>query len=115
MNLCICVGMDTGVVQKESDDSQPNFMRFFAQEDQQKKVGRKQPIAGPQNISYYFPDIPEGMDLRDFVRDTHITTSPIYHPNLSLSLQLKTLTVQQLEEHMSDLDKYMDQELEALR
>ena len=60
--------MDTGVVQKESGgESQPNFMRFFAQEDQQKK-GRKQPMAGPQNIAYYFPDIPEGMELRDFVR-----------------------------------------------
>ena len=30
-------------------------------------------------------------------------------------LQLKMLTVQQLEEHMAELDKYMDQELEALR
>ena len=54
------------MVQKESGESQPNFMRFFAKEDQQKK-GRKQPMAGPQNISYFFPDIPEGMELRDFV------------------------------------------------
>ena len=60
--------MDTGEVRKEtSADNQPNFMRFFAREDQQKKAGRKQPMVGPQNISYYFPDIPEGMDLRDFV------------------------------------------------
>jgi hypothetical protein len=82
--------MDTGVVQKEPAP----FMKHFAQEEQQRKVGRKQPMAGPQNISYYFPDIPEGMDLRDF---------------------LKTLTVQQLEDHMAALDKFMDQELEALR
>lgn len=86
--------MDTGVVQKEASDSQPPFMKFFVQEEQQKKVGRKQPLQGAQNISYYFPDIPDGMDLREF---------------------LKTLNVQQLEEHMAALDKFMDQELEALR
>ena len=63
-----CAGMDTGVVQKkETNDSQPNFMKHFLKEDQQKKGGRKQPLQGPQNISYYFPDIPDGMDLRDFV------------------------------------------------
>lgn len=63
----LCVGMDTGVVQKEASDSQPPFMKFFVQEEQQKKVGRKQPLQGAQNISYYFPDIPDGMDLREFV------------------------------------------------
>ena len=68
-------GVDTGV-QKASGECQPNFMKFFAKEEQQKKAVRsKQPMTGPQNISYYFPDIPDGMDLRDFV-------------SLSLSLSL---------------------------
>lgn len=105
--------MDTGVVQKEASDSQPPFMKFFVQEDQQKKVGRKQPLHGAQNISYYFPDIPDGMDLRDFVSHSIFFPDPCVMAS-SLS-QLKTLNVQQLEEHMAALDKFMDQELEALR
>ena len=44
-------------------------MQHFDQkeEQQKKKVGRKQAPQGPHDISFYFPDIPEGMDFRDFV------------------------------------------------
>ena len=83
--MAVVAGVDTGVVQKDAGESQPNFMRFFAQEDQQKK-GRKQPMAGPQNISYYFPDIPEGMELRDFVS---LSISPhIFHTHTLSLLRL---------------------------
>lgn len=85
--------MDTGVVEKESSDYRPGFMQHFDKKEE-KKAGRKQPVQGPHDLSYYFPDIPEGMDFRDF---------------------LKTLTGQQLEEYMSALDKHMAQELESLR
>ena len=63
-----CSGVDTGVVDKESKEYRPGFMQHFDQkEEQQKKVGRKQAPQGPHDISFYFPDIPEGMDFRDFV------------------------------------------------
>ena len=63
--------MDTGVVDKEAKEQyRPGFMHHFDKKDenQKKKVGRKQVPQGPHDISYYFPDIPEGMDFRDFVR-----------------------------------------------
>ena len=70
------VGMDTGVVEKDSKaDYRPGFMDHFDKKDEQKKkVGRKQGPQGPHDISYYFPDIPDGMDFRDFV--SPFTTSP---------------------------------------
>ena len=51
---------------KDSKEYRPGFLQHFDQkeEQQKKKVGRKQ---GPHDISYYFPDIPEGVDFRDFV------------------------------------------------
>ena len=54
---------------KDSKEYRPGFMQHFDQkeEQQKKKVGRKQAPQGPHDISYYFPDIPEGMDFRDFV------------------------------------------------
>lgn len=68
--------MDTGVVEKDSKaDYRPGFMDHFDKKDEQKKkVGRKQGPQGPHDISYYFPDIPDGMDFRDFVSGH--TTSP---------------------------------------
>ena len=44
-----------------------------------------------------------------------VSSSVFFNPPFLPAPQLKTLTVQQLEEHMSELDKFMDQELEALR
>ncbi len=71
MCVCVCVllGMDTGVVEKEAkQEYRPGFMDHFDKKDEQKKkVGRKQGPQGPHDISYYFPDIPDGMDFRDFV------------------------------------------------
>ena len=61
--------MDTGVVEKESSDYRPGFMQHFDKKEE-KKAGRKQPVQGPHDLSYYFPDIPEGMDFRDFVSAT---------------------------------------------
>lgn len=63
--------MDTGVVEKDTKpDYRPGFMQHFDKKDEQKKkVGRKQGPQGPHDISYYFPDIPDGMDFRDFVSD----------------------------------------------
>ena len=68
--MCVCLGMDTGVVEKDAKpDYRPGFMQHFDKKDEQKKkVGRKQGPQGPHDISYYFPDIPDGMDFRDFVR-----------------------------------------------
>lgn len=87
--------MDTGVVEKDAKpDYRPGFMQHFDKKDEKKKVGRKQGPQGPHDISYYFPDIPDGMDFRDF---------------------LKTLTQPQLEEYIGALDRHMDQELESLR
>lgn len=61
------LGMDTGVVEKDTkSDYRPGFMQHFDKKDDKKKVGRKGP-QGPHDISYYFPDIPDGMDFRDFV------------------------------------------------
>lgn len=58
-------GVDTTDVEK---DSRPNFMQHFDKKDEhKKKIGKKQDPNGPHDISYYFPDIPEGMDFRDFV------------------------------------------------
>ena len=52
----------------ESKDSRPGFMQHFDKKDEnKKKIGKKQDPNGPHDISYYFPDIPEGMDFRDFV------------------------------------------------
>ena len=63
--------MDTGVVEKDSkSDYRPGFMQHFDKKDEKKKVGRKQGPQGPHDISYYFPDIPDGMDFRDFVSGT---------------------------------------------
>ena len=45
----------------------PGFMQHFDQEDKQKKVGKKHPPVGPQSIFAYFPNIPDGMDFRDYV------------------------------------------------
>ena len=60
--------MDTGVVEKDAKpDYRPGFMQHFDKKDEKKKVGRKQGPQGPHDISYYFPDIPDGMDFRDFV------------------------------------------------
>lgn len=88
--------VDTGVVDKESQEYRPGFMQHFDQkeEQQKKKVGRKQAPQGPHDISFYFPDIPEGVDFRDF---------------------LKTLNQQNLEEYLSALDTHMSTELESLR
>ena len=110
------LGMDTGVVEKDSkSDYRPGFMQHFDKKDEQKKkVGRKQGPQGPHDISYYFPDIPDGMDFRDFVSRVLFLTEPPYLPPL-LAGQLKTLTQPQLEEYMSALDRHMDQELESLR
>ena len=56
------------MVDKEAKEYRPGFMQHFDEKDKQnKKVGRKQPPQGPQNISYYFPDVPDGMDFRDYV------------------------------------------------
>ena len=68
--LSFAVGMDTGVVEKEgAKDYRPGFMQHFDKKDEQqlKRGGRKQPLQGPHNISYYFPDVPEGVDFRDHV------------------------------------------------
>ena len=64
--VCVLAGVDTGVVDK---DSRPGFMQHFDKKEEQNKrgVGRKAPPQGPHDISYYFPDIPEGMDFREFV------------------------------------------------
>nr|CAA73555.1 Stress-responsive protein kinase (PRKSD) [Suberites domuncula] len=89
--------VDTGVVDKESKEYRPGFMQHFDQkEEQQKKknVGRKQAPQGPHDISFYFPDIPDGMDFREF---------------------LKSLNQQTLEEYLSALDNHMSTELESLR
>ena len=60
-----CAGVDTTDVEK---DSRPGFMQHFDKKDEnKKKIGKKQDPNGPHDISYYFPDIPEGMDFRDFV------------------------------------------------
>ena len=60
--------MDTGVVDKDSKEYRPGFMQHFdKKEEQNKRGGRKAPPQGPHDISYYFPDIPEGMDFREFV------------------------------------------------
>jgi hypothetical protein len=72
----------------------PTFMHHFNREEQHKKPVKKQPPVGPQSIYAYFPEIPEGVDFKDY---------------------LKGLTAAQLEEHMGQLDKRMDEELEALR
>ncbi len=65
----LCVGMDTGVVEKDTkSDYRPGFMQHFDKKDEKKKVGRNKGPQGPHDISYYFPDIPDGMDFRDFVR-----------------------------------------------
>ncbi len=64
------VGVDTGVMDKEGGkDYRPGFMQHFDKNDEQmkKRVGRKQPLQGPHNIAYYFPDVPEGVDFRDHV------------------------------------------------
>lgn len=71
-HACVCVhtGVDTGVVEKEGGkDYRPGFIQHFEKNDEQmkKRVGRKQPLQGPHNISYYFPDVPEGVDFRDHV------------------------------------------------
>lgn len=59
-------GVDTADMEK---DSRPGFMQHFDKKDEhKKKIGKKQDPNGPHDISYYFPDIPEGMDFRDFVR-----------------------------------------------
>lgn len=59
-------GVDTADVQEK--DSRPGFMQHFDKKDEnKKKIGKKQDPNGPHDISYYFPDIPEGMDFRDFV------------------------------------------------
>lgn len=71
--------MDTGVVEKDAkSDYRPGFMQHFDKKDEKKKVGRKQGPQGPHDISYYFPDIPDGMDFRDFVRPYLPLTPP--HP-----------------------------------
>lgn len=58
-------GVDTTDVEK---DSRPGFMQHFDKKDEnKKKIGKKADPNGPHDISYYFPDIPEGMDFRDFV------------------------------------------------
>lgn len=105
--------MDTGVVEKDAKpDYRPGFMQHFDKKDDKKKVGRKQGPQGPHDISYYFPDIPDGMDFRDFVSCSCVVLGgslPRY------SSQLKTLTQQQLEEYVGALDRHMDQELESLR
>ena len=65
------IGMDTGVVDKGGSvksDYRPGFMQHFDKKDDKKKGMRKQGPQGPHDISYYFPDIPDGMDFRDFVR-----------------------------------------------
>ncbi len=72
--------MDTGHAEKEGGkDYRPGFMQHFEKNDEQKKkrgVGRKQPLQGPHNISYYFPDVPEGVDFRDHVSfNTTVGTS----------------------------------------
>lgn len=66
--------MDTGVVEKDAKpDYRPGFMNHFDEKDKQKKkVGRKHVPQGPHDISYYFPDIPDGMDFRDFVSTNRI-------------------------------------------
>jgi hypothetical protein len=60
-------GVDTTDVEKDKD-ARPGFMQHFDKKDEnKKKIGKKQDTNGPHDISYYFPDIPEGMDFRDFV------------------------------------------------
>ncbi len=61
------VGVDTGVVDKETD--RPGFMQHFDQKEEaiKKKGGRSKAPSGPHDISFYFPDIPDGMDFRVFV------------------------------------------------
>lgn len=59
-------GVDTAEVNKESSDYRPGFMQHFDKKEEQNKR-RKQPLQGPQNISYYFPSVPEGMEFKDYV------------------------------------------------
>ncbi len=68
-DVCVCVGVDTGVVDKESNEYRPGFMQHFDQKEEAKKKvgGRSKAPQGPHDISFYFPDIPEGMEFRDFV------------------------------------------------
>ncbi|XP_003385366.1 PREDICTED: serine/threonine-protein kinase 3-like [Amphimedon queenslandica] len=74
----------------------PHFMHHFNKEpDHNKKQGNKKNAhVGPQSIYAYFPAIPEGTEFKDY---------------------LKGLNDDELEEHMTLLDKRMDEELEALR
>ena len=59
-------GMDTD--KDTSDAYKPNFMQHFEkQQENQKKGGKKSPQVGPQSIYAYFPEIPDGVDFRDFV------------------------------------------------
>ena len=64
-------GVDTTEVAKESE-YRPGFMQHFdKKEQQQNKPGvRKQQPQGSQKVSYYFPDVPEGMEFRDYVSAT---------------------------------------------
>ena len=43
------------------------MQHFDKKDEHKKKIGKKQDPNGPHDISYYFPDIPDGMDFRDFV------------------------------------------------
>ncbi len=68
--LPYCTGVDTGVVDKESNEYRPGFMQHFDQKEEaikKKGGGRSKGPQGPHDISFYFPDIPDGMDFRDFV------------------------------------------------
>lgn len=64
--LHVATGVDTGVVDKEAKEYRPGFIQHYDKKEE-KRVGRKQAPQGPHDISYYFPDIPEGMDFREFV------------------------------------------------
>ena len=79
----IHTGVDTTDVEKA--DARPGFMQHFDKKDEhKKKIGKKQDPNGPHDISYYFPDIPEGMDFRDFVRILYCSSweAHVHYKNL---------------------------------
>jgi serine/threonine kinase 3 len=90
-------GEEEGTMKRIASDNpkkDPTFLRHFDNQEDGKPLARRGPPTGPTSISNYFPNIPSSMTFRDY---------------------LKTLTLQDLEEHMRQLDNHLDQELEALR
>ena len=91
---------------------QASFMKYFDKKDDVSPRANPGPSnkGGGINIRNYFPSLPSNMDFKEYVR--FLGQLIICH---QLLLQLKTLSLNDLEQHMSELDIHMDQEIESLR